>query len=436
MEASLTLTLVVLGVAAAATGWSLVLARRARHQALELRRLEKLVSRCEQLQADLKAELELKQNQLRTAKTNLAKAERLAAEAGRWEAIGRLVGGAAHGLNNSLQIVRGWALLLQQGDLDEQSKHDAHQDIVQACESAAALTHHLSAVAASEDGGQHVLDLSELLTSSARSLKKLLAERFSIEERTTQGLLIRGNASQLHRALFELGMRAKQTMPKGGVISLSLSPHRSTELRRADANIPASEHGFALLTVEFRGNGNQLQPSAGQANTADIVKQHGGGLFTTSGEQRSAFELYLPLCESAPPESDSSPGPSRELQLLVVEDDARIRQIMNRTLVGAGHRVLVAENGDEALKVAGEFEGVLDLVCCDAIMPGMETGELIETLKRQRPGQRFLICSGHVSDALVQQGINLGHLPFLKKPFALAELVRVVEKTANADRRF
>ena len=157
---------------------------------------------------------------------------------------------------------------------------------------------------------------------------------------------------------------------------------------------------------------------------------------STVGEG-STFELWLPEyrggigMEEAAAGSRSGVGvagaPSRVLTVLVAEDEAVVRAIARRCLVSAGHRVLLASSGDEALDVAARFAGPIDVLLSDVVMPGMRGPELAERLRVVRPGIRVVLASGFAEDEETRRAITASAEAFLPKPYSMETLLAAVQ---------
>jgi CheY-like chemotaxis protein len=148
--------------------------------------------------------------------------------------------------------------------------------------------------------------------------------------------------------------------------------------------------------------------------------------------QGTAVRAYFPRAElpETPPETAAGPAPAAAC-ILVVEDNDAVREVAREALEMEGYRVIEASDGPQALELCQRWEGPLDLVVTDVVMPHMSGGELVRQLAARRRDLRVLLISGYTDDAVVRHGIEAG-MPFLQKPFSLEALARKVRAVLEA----
>ena len=189
-----------------------------------------------------------------------------------------------------------------------------------------------------------------------------------------------------------------------------------------------------FFTTKEVGKGTGL----GLATVHGIVVQNGGRVLVESEPgQGTTFEIRFPRTRKAPEEAPPPPVPvaaaARGTEtLLVVEDDPRVRAVTVRALRGAGHRVLVAGSGPEALGIVEGEPGALQLVVTDVVMPGMSGKALVDALRLRRPGLRALFVSGYPQEVIARSGVLDSGIAFLAKPFTPATLVARVRALLDA----
>jgi CheY-like chemotaxis protein len=188
-----------------------------------------------------------------------------------------------------------------------------------------------------------------------------------------------------------------------------------------------------FFTTKEIGKGTGL----GLATVYGIVKQSGGHIEVESELGKgAAFTIYLPRVDEKNLGEKSAPGlkksPMGQETVLLVEDDAIVRNLAETSLERCGYRVLVAKDGHDALRMAGEHEGPIHLLISDVVMPGMGGRAVAEGMKTLRPEMKILYISGYPTDEVVRQGILEATTPFLPKPFKPVQLARKVREVLDA----
>jgi CheY-like chemotaxis protein len=187
-----------------------------------------------------------------------------------------------------------------------------------------------------------------------------------------------------------------------------------------------------FFTTKPQGRGTGL----GLAMAYGTVKQSGGHITCRSEVGvGTTFEVYLPLVdEQVSPAADGPPArppaAGRETVLLI-EDEASLRDLLVETLEGAGYAVLVAPGGEDALRMVQEHPGVIHLVVTDVMMPGLTGRQVAERIRAARPEVRVLFVSGYVGDALARHGVSEPEARLLSKPFTAEALLRKVREVLD-----
>jgi CheY-like chemotaxis protein len=187
-----------------------------------------------------------------------------------------------------------------------------------------------------------------------------------------------------------------------------------------------------FFTTKERGKGTGL----GLATVYGIVTQSEGKIWAYSEPGKgTTFRIYLPrITRTGEPEVVSSPSDSASRgseTVLVVEDENTVRLVAVGSLKKAGYHVLEASDGEGALRVSAEYDGPIQLVLTDVLMPGIHGPELVKRLEERRPAIRALYMSGHADDALLHHGILEGGLSFLEKPFTRNDLAKKVREVLD-----
>jgi CheY-like chemotaxis protein len=359
------------------------------------------------------------------------------------EALGQLAGGVAHDFNNLLQIIQGYTELLQDqlGDDEVLSKYAG--EVLKAARGASSLSRQLLAFSRKQVLVPTVVDLNEVVQSTSKMLKRLLAEDIHYRIELARPLWrVEADADQLSQVLINLCVNARDAMPGGG--SLSLTTQNLTVGREEDARNPRLPPGeYVVLTVKDTGTGMDdevlehiFEPffttketgkgtGLGLSTVYGIIRQSGGYVWAESAPgEGTCFTVCLPRTSSPGVPAQAAAGglERRGTQtVLVVEDDDDVRNAIAEYLPALGYQVLVA-HPSRALAVLGERAGPIDLLLTDVVMPEISGPALAEKMCALRPGLRTVYMSGYIDDAVIRHGVLESKAGFLQKPFTLAEL--------------
>jgi signal transduction histidine kinase/CheY-like chemotaxis protein len=409
--------------------------------ATEARRLERLV---EQEQAQRQA-LESAEREREREREQRLDAQKALEESRRIEALARLAGGIAHDFNNSLTVIMGAAESVKLADsLAEAASHA--DEIISGAQQAAELTRQLLTLGRQQAANPRSVPLAPLFQRLEAALRRVLPDDIRLEMPAPAATLaVHVDPAELERALYNLVLNARDAMPKGGRLRLDcdgqviageavgLLPGRYVELRVTDTGVgippETLDHIFEpFFTTKSAGAGSGL----GLATVYAFARESGGMLRVTSRPgEGTTFKLLLLEARTAAPEPQTTrlPSPSPEAPpgtpVLLVEDNARVRESMVNILRQHRFTVTEAADGDQAkaLLAAGT---VLSVLCIDGVMPGASTREVIEEARRRNPAVRVLLCSGYLREELLRRGVTTGHYAFLQKPFSGRELISAV----------
>ncbi len=364
------------------------------------------------------------------------------------DAVGRLAGGIAHDFNNLLTVIRSCSELAEEELGANPAALELVRPIREASERAAALTRQLLSFARRQVLSPQVLDPRALVADLARLLHRLLGEQVRLElSLPERAWPVRIDPGQLEQVLVNLAVNARDAMPGGGTLRLSVEDRPWDELApAARASPPGDQVAFrvsddgagmdpatAARAFEpfFTTKGPDRGTGLGLATCHGIVTQAGGAIWLESrpgGGTTVTFTLPRHLGQAAPaPPPVALPSPGGLETLLVVEDEEAVRGVVVRALSALGYRVLVARDGAEALAVAAGHAGRLDLLVTDLVLPGMDGREVARRLLAARPGLRVLYASGY-SERPPPSAAGA----FLQKPFTPAELGRAVRAALAA----
>lgn len=365
------------------------------------------------------------------------------------EAIGRLAGGVAHDFNNLLTVINGYSELM----LDELACDDQNRTglltIREAGERAAALTSQLLAFSRKAMIAPKVFDLLGVLRQSERLLRRLLGEDIAIIVYGPENACwLLADVHQINQVIMNLAVNARDAMPKGGRITITincieltvedwrsvhgLAPGRYVELVFEDTGAGMPEEVQSRIfepffTTKGEGEGTGL----GLSTVFGIVQQAGGQIGVNSQVGHGTqFRLLFPLSAPPAPATKAEQGSSFIAEggklILLVEDDASVRRLMHSALEAHGYIVLSAASGEDAWSLLEELPLGVDLLLTDVIMPGLSGSELAQKVQSQWPETKVLFMSGYADDAVHRHGVKDECVVFLQKPFIPSDLVNKV----------
>jgi len=374
-------------------------------------------------------------------------------QAQKMDAVGRLAGGVAHDFNNLLMVINGYTEVLLEELEPGASMHHKVQSIKQAADRAASLTRQLLAFSRKQLLELKVIDVNHVIGDMERLLRPLIGENIELITRLSADTgHTRADAGQLEQVIMNLVVNAKDAMPDGGKLTLqssdvtvrhNLSQHRFIQPGRyAVISVSDTGHGMdretrsrmfePFFTTKEKGKGTGL----GLSTVYGIVKQSNGYVFAQSEPgEGTTFHVYLPRVEDSAEQLSPAKAQCNETDgsetVLLVEDEESVRELVRITLVSRGYKVLEAEDGDAGLRVAESFQGDIDILITDVLMPGIGGRELAKKLLALRPGISVLFLSGYTEDAVISQDAP-SPTAFLQKPFTLQNLGKKVREILRA----
>jgi PAS domain S-box-containing protein len=375
-------------------------------------------------------------------------------QAQKMEAVGRLAGGVAHDFNNLLTTILASTDLLLEDELTPPVRADL-EIIRQASSRASGLTGQLLAFSRQEKLQRRPIDLAALAEETVQLLRRLLGAEVHVSmSREPQPIPIEGDANQLAQVIVNLSLNARDAMPRGGTLTIRTG-HRVLEAPATYHGITLAAGSYGVLEVTDTGAGMDadtlgriFEPffttkaagkgtGLGLATTLRIVAEHGGGIEVDSVPGRgTSIRILLPAtgapAEAHPVEARPATrrGPEGTETILVVEDEASVREVTARILTRLGYRVMTANGAGHARRVlADRANGTPNLMLTDVMMPGMTGPELAERVAEEFPEMQILFMSGYPGDELGRVGLRAAEVSFLQKPFTpveLAERIRAV----------
>ncbi len=374
------------------------------------------------------------------------------------EAIGRLTAGIAHDFNNLLTAVNGFTELAQFRLPPDDPVQELMSKVQYSGQRAASLVRQLLAFSRKQILEPQVLDLNAVVKDLDKMLQRIIGEDVQLKIDLTPGLWpVKVDVAQIEQVIVNLAVNARDAMPLGGRLviettnvvfdenylahHLEASPGEHVLLAVSDTGVGMSPevktHLFEpFFTTKERGKGTGL----GLATVYGIVKQSGGHIWVYSEEGiGTTFKIYLPRAREAPQrftraEAEGAP-PSGSETILLVEDDADVRELVQRVLQGQGYTLLVAQDGQEALGLVARHADLIHLLLTDVVMPDMSGQALVKSLGRSYPDLKVLFMSGYTDEIIAHHGVLDPGVAFLQKPFSAVALARKVRQVLDAPHR-
>jgi len=325
------------------------------------------------------------------------------------------------------------------------------EGIREAAQQAAALTRQLLAFSRKQVLAPKVVDLNTIVAGMHAMLQRLLGETIHLETVSCSDLgSVKADPGQIEQVIMNLAVNSRDAMPDGGRLTIETGHLELDELTaRQHGNAIAGR--YAMLAVTDTGCGMDEATRArlfepffttkelgkgtglGLSTVYGIVEQSGGHIWVYSELGRgTTFKICLPVVAEEMVEVGDGPDvlapPIRGAEtILLVEDAARVREVVREILEMSGYHILEAQHGAEAIEISQRHQGPIDLMVTDVVMPQMSGRELAQRLAPVRPEMRVLYMSGYTDDAIVRHGVLEAGTAFLSKPFtpdALAAKVR------------
>jgi len=375
-------------------------------------------------------------------------------QAQKMESVGRLAGGVAHDYNNMLNVIVGYAELAMERVDSTTQLYDDLQEILKAANRSTEVTRQLLAFARKQTISPQVIDLNETVGGMLKMLRPLIGENINLAWRPAGNLqLIKIDPSQLDQVLANLCVNARDAISGVGnvVIETAMVTLDETYCRDHRGFIPGvfvqlavSDDGCGMdketqgklfepfFTTKGLGKGTGL----GLATVYGIVKQNNGfiNVYSEPGKG-SIFRIYLPCHEG-----EAMPSTEEDLEklstcrgekILVVEDETAILNLSRTILERLGYSVFTADTTVEAVELAKQHAGKIDLLITDVIMPEMNGRDLADHLHTFCPEMKNIFMSGYTADVIARHGVLDEGVSFIQKPFSRTELAGKVREALD-----
>lgn len=361
------------------------------------------------------------------------------------EGIGTLAGGIAHDFNNILAVINGYAELCVLNSGDPAIIQKSVREIKRAAERATGLVRQILTFSrkaevrvAPLDLNQHLKDLVALL---AETFPRNIIFQFSLDDGLPPLL---ADQNQLQQIVLNLCVNARDAMPTGGTITITTQRLEGEAVpsgmpsRQPCACFKVSDTGTGMpahvreriFEPFFTTKGVNKGTGLGLAVVYGIVASHGGCIDVDSEVGKgSTFRVCLPFSESnvqSPTAVKPSEFPGGTESVLIVDDEAALRQLLETSLSRKGYTVTTAGDGLEAIDILGRMDKKFDVILLDLNMPGATGIEVLKVLKVTQPGARVLVLTGHLTPDSRAEFEQLGQKNFVRKPYTLDELGRQI----------
>jgi PAS domain S-box-containing protein len=371
------------------------------------------------------------------------------------DAIGQLTGGVAHDFNNILTVIMTTIEILGDAVADQPQLAMIARMIDEAAERGAALTQQLLAFARKQPLQPRSTDINRLILDAAKLLRPTLGEHMEVECVLDEAVaLALVDPTQLTSALLNLAINSRDAMPGGGKLTIT-SGNVKLDETHADMQSEVKPGPYVLVTVSDTGTGipasirdKVFEPffttkgagrgtGLGLSMVYGFVKQSGGHIKIYSDEgSGTTIKIYLPHADAqsegraaAPPVVPSRGG--REV-VLVVEDDALVRNNVIAQLESLGYSSFAAKNAAEAIALI-ERGNHIDLLFTDVVMPGPMNGrQLAEEVLKRNPSIKVLYTSGYSEDAIMHHGRLDPEVLLLVKPYRKSDLDQMIRRALDA----
>jgi PAS domain S-box-containing protein len=379
-------------------------------------------------------------------------------QAQKMESVGRLAGGVAHDFNNLLTAIMGntdMAMAVTEPGGKIQSKLEV---IMKASESAADLTRQLLAFSRKQVIEPQVIDLNDIIRYMSKMLARMIGENIRLTTNIHASVAkIMADPGQIEQVIVNLVVNARDAMPNGGKVILEVAEtvfdiaycnYHPYVLPGAYISLSVSDTGMGMeneirkkifepfFTTKPMGKGTGL----GLATVYGAVKQNNGSIevYSVPG-QGTSFKIYFPKVSdhgemlAISNIHDVVRGGSETI--LLVEDDALVRDFALEALRRLGYHVIEATSAEEAISVSGAFDKEIHLLLSDVILPGMNGKALADSITAIRPNIRVLFTSGYTGDIIAHHGILEEGIAFIEKPYTTYTLSRKIREVLSSVRK-
>jgi len=365
------------------------------------------------------------------------------------ESVAILAGGVAHEFNNLLTAISGYGQMLRESiPADDESSRESVGNVLKAAERAAELTTSLLVFSRRQIINPEPVPLDVVISRAGQRIQEIIGDDIDFRMTSSDAdLLVRADRGQMEQVLTNLATNAREAMPQGGRLSVTSG---KTSIKgglesQYDLALPGE---YAVISVSDTGVGIDADPEKifepfystkkvgegtglGLSIAYGIIKQHNGSITVSSEPGKgTTFTIYLPLITGdVREEKVAAPAPlaAGAKTVLVAEDEAIVRCFMKRMLEKEGYKVIVAEDGEEAVARFREHDDI-SLVLSDVVMPGKNGKEMLVDIRALKPGIKAVFISGYAAEVIKDKGLLDEGTELIRKPFDKNELLRKVRE--------
>ncbi|MGH9717094.1 MAG: response regulator [Candidatus Acidiferrales bacterium] len=375
-------------------------------------------------------------------------------QAQKFEAIGQLAGGIAHDFNNMIGAIIGWADLgVEETDPDSRVRR-RFEKVRQQADRAAALTRQLLAFARRQILEPRTIDLNQVTVDTLSLLENVIGSNIEIKATLAQDLaVVRADPVQIEQVLMNLCINARDAMANGGSLMVETA---NVSLDHDFCALQPQAHpgNYAMLSVTDTGTGmdnatlNRIfEPffttkeigkgtGLGLATVYGIVSQHGGFMQVRSEcGVGSTFRAYFPVsADIAEPKRapDSQPLQRGSETILVAEDHDGLRQVAQETLTGLGYQVILAVDGEQAVREFAAHRESIRLALVDIMLPKLSGSDVSALIRKENPELPVILATGYSPDIAQLDHVREAAMSILHKPYSPRELAQRVREVLDS----
>jgi len=389
--------------------------------------------------------------------TNELQLEEQYRQAQKMQAVGQLTAGIAHNFNNLLTAINGFAELSQARLPADHPLQSMLEAILRSGQSATDLVKQLMIFSRKQMVEPQIVDINAVVAKMDKLLRSIIGEHIALKTMLAAGVWpVKVDPAQFEQVIVNLAVNARDVMPNGGSLTIETANTTLDKAYAADhLNVTPGE--YVLLAVSDNGLGMTEAVKAhifepffttketgkgtglGLATVFAVVKQSDGHIWVYSEEgQGTTFKIYLPRVRAAAEmviRDETAVLPVGNETILLVEDNPGVQQVSVAMLREQGYTVLVADNGEQAQRLAQGFGAPPDLLITDVVMPGDNGRVVAEKLRQHWPNLKCLFVSGYTDEVIERHGVLSPGEAFLSKPFTIPMLARKVREVLDRPAR-